>query len=96
MTRWVNRLHPFQFDIEHLPEAKMGLADYISRIPSQKAKKISTYDEEFIVAKQKLISKSINALELNTKYSASHLHQILTHHTLALQNTSKTKIHELA
>ena len=96
LTRWVDRLLPFQFDIEHLPGAKMGLVDYISRNPSQKAKKISTYDEQFIVAKLKLISKSINALELNTKYSVSHLHQLLTHHTLAMQNTSKTKIHELA
>ena len=74
LTRWVDRLLPFQFDNEHLPGAKMGLVDYFSRNPSQKAKKISTYDEEFIVAKLKLISKSINALELNTKYSASHLH----------------------
>ena len=96
LTRWVDRLLPFQFDIEHLPWAKVGLVDYISRNPSQKAKKISTYDEEFIVAKLKLIWKSINALELSTKYSASHLHQLLTHHTLALQSTSKTKIHELA
>ena len=96
LTRWVDRLLPFQFDIEHLPGAKMGLVDYISRNPSQKAKKISTYDEELIVAKLKLISKSIIALELNTKYSASHLHQLLTHHTLAMQNASKTKLHELA
>ena len=86
----------FQFDIEHLPGAKMGLVDYISRNRSQKAKKISTYDEEFIVAKLKLFSKSINALELKTKNSASHLHQLLTHHTLAMQNASKTKINELA
>ena len=96
LTRWVNRLLPFQFDIEHLPGAKLGLVDYISRNPSQKAKKISTYDEEFIVAKLKLISKSINALELNTKYPASRLHQLLTNHTLALQNTPKTEVHELA
>ena len=71
----------------------MGLIDFISQNPSQKAKKISTYVEEIIVAKLKLISKSINALELNTKFSASHLHQLLTHHTLAMQNASKTKIH---
>ena len=87
LTRWVDRLLPFQFDIEHLPGAKMGLVDYISRNPSQKGKKISTYDEEFIVAKLKLISKSINALELNTEYPASNLHQLLTNHTLDLQNT---------
>ena len=28
----------------------MGLVDYISRQPNQKAKKVSAYDEEFIVA----------------------------------------------
>ena len=30
LTRWVDRLFPFHFDIEHLPEAKIGLIDYIS------------------------------------------------------------------
>ena len=71
LTRWVDRLLLFQFDIEHLPGAKMGLVDYLSRHPSQKAEKVSAYDEEFIVAKLKLISTSINALELNTTHSAS-------------------------
>ena len=50
LTRWVDRLLPFQIDIEHLPEAKMGWVDYISRHASQKTKKSSAYDEEFIVA----------------------------------------------
>ena len=77
LTRWVDRLLPFQFNIEHLPGAKMGLVDYISRKPSQRAKKVSAYDEEFIVAKLKLISKSINALELNITHPASHLHHLL-------------------
>ena len=43
LTRWVDRLLPFQFDIEHLPGAKMGLVDYISRHPCQKAKKRSQH-----------------------------------------------------
>ena len=76
LTRWIDRLLPFQFNIEHLPGAKMGLVDYISRHPSQKAKEISTYDEEFIVAKLKLISTSINSLELNKTKPATHLHQL--------------------
>ena len=96
LTRWVDRLLPFQFDIEHLPGAKMGLVDYISRNPSQKAKKVSAYDEEFIVAKLKLISKSINALELNITHSASHLHHLLTNHNLELQNTTKIEAHNPA
>ena len=93
LTCWVDRLLPFQLDIEHLPGAKIGLVDYISRNPSQKAKKVSAYDEEFFVAKLKLISKSINALELNITHSASHLHHLLTNHKIALQNTPKTEAH---
>ena len=94
LTRWVDRLLPFQFDIEHLPGAKMGLVDNISRNSSQRAKKISAYDQEFIVAKLKLISKSINALELNITQRASHLHHLLANHTLALQNTPKIEAHD--
>ena len=67
----------------------MGSVDYISRHPSQKAKKVSAYDEEFIVAKPKLISTSINALELKTTHSASQLHQLLTKHNLKSQTTPK-------
>ena len=89
LTRWTDRLLPFQFDIEHLPGAKMGFVDYISRHPSQKAKKVSAYDEEFIVAKLKLISTSINSLELNNTKSASHLHQLLIAHNPALHITPK-------
>ena len=50
LSRWVDRLLPYQFSIEHLPGAKMGLVDYISRNPYQPAKSVSKYDEEFLVA----------------------------------------------
>ena len=94
LTRWVDRLLPFQFDIEHLPGAKMGLVDYISRNPSQRAKKVFAYDKEFIVAKLKLISKSINALEVDITHPASHLQHLLENHTLAWQNTPKIEAHD--
>ena len=74
----------------------MGLVDYISRNPFRKAKKVSAYDEEFIVAKLKFISKSINALQFNITHSASHLHHLLTNHNLALQNTAKIEAHNPA
>ena len=80
LTRWVDRLLPFQFDIEHLPGVNMCLVDYISRHPSQKAKKVSAYDEEFIVARLNLISTSINALELNNAKPATQLHKLLIAH----------------
>ena len=31
LTRWSDRLLPFDFNIEHIPGTKMGLVDYISR-----------------------------------------------------------------
>ena len=74
----------------------MGLVDYISRHPSQKAKKVSAYDEEFIVAKLKLISTYINALELNNTTSVSHLHQLLLAHNPPLQITPKLETHNPA
>ena len=36
LTRWLDRLLPFHFTIDHLPGSKMGLVDYISREPQQK------------------------------------------------------------
>ena len=50
LSRWVDRLLPYQFSIEHLPGAKMGLVDYISSNPYQPAKSVSKYEEEFLVA----------------------------------------------
>ena len=36
LTYWVNHFLPFDFNIEHMPGAKMGLVDYIFRQPNQK------------------------------------------------------------
>ena len=58
LTRWADRLLPFDLSINHLPGSKMGLVDYISREPQQKAVYISTYDEQFIIAKLEAIKHS--------------------------------------
>ena len=34
LSRWVDRLLPFNFTIEHIPGKNMGFADYLSRNPS--------------------------------------------------------------
>ena len=47
LTRWVDHLLPFHFNIEHIPGAKMGLVDYISCQPNQEAKVTNKYDGEF-------------------------------------------------
>ena len=51
LTRWLNRLIPFDFQVEHKPAAKIGLADYLSRHPSLDAQPVSTYDSMFTVGK---------------------------------------------
>ena len=58
----------------------MGLMDYISRHPNQKAKKVSAYDEEIIVAKLKIISASVNLLKLKSNEAAPHLHKLIQAH----------------
>ena len=59
----------------------------------KKLKKVSAYDEENNVAKLKVISTSINSLELNNTKSASNLHQLLIAHNPSLQITPKIEAH---
>ena len=67
LTRWIDRLLPFNFTIDHLPGSKMGSVDYISRDPQQKAVNISAYDEQFIVAKMDVIKRSAKRVLLNAE-----------------------------
>ena len=66
LTRWIDRLLPFDFNIEHIPGAKMGLVDYISRQPNHEAKVTHKYDEEFAVATITRIRDAIAAIFVNT------------------------------
>ena len=89
LTRWIDRLLPFDFIIEHIPGAKMGLVDYISRQPNQKAKVTNKYDEEFAVATNTRIRDAIAAIYVNTTQqncqsqhfcSANHTHTTRASH----------------
>ena len=66
LTRWLDRLIPFDFRIEHKPGAKIGLADYLSPHPSREATPISTYDNMFTVAKINLIRTALGFNDSNT------------------------------
>ena len=50
LTRWIDGLIPFHFEIKHLAGNKMGLIDYMSRNPFGLAILPGEYDEEFVVA----------------------------------------------
>ena len=66
LTRWIDCLLSFDFNIEHIPGAKMGLVDYISRQPNQEANVTNKYDEEFAVATITRIRDAIAAIYVNT------------------------------
>ena len=61
LTRWIDRLIPFHFDIKHLAGSKMGLIDYMSRNPVELPLAPSEYDEAFVV---ETITTFINNLEM--------------------------------
>ena len=67
LTRWVDRSQPFEFPIDHLPGSKMGLVDYMSRDPQQKAVNISAYEEQFIVANLDVIKRGAKRFLLNAE-----------------------------
>ena len=49
LFRWVDKLLPFEFTVEHIPGKNLGFADYISRNPSGKSTPESEGDEKFII-----------------------------------------------
>ena len=50
LTRWVDRLLPYQFKIVHIPGRDMGIVDYLSRDPFNDPWPESELAEKFVVA----------------------------------------------
>ena len=50
LTRWVDRLLPINFNIEHIPVKQMGFADYFSRNPNGIATQPSKEDTHFVIS----------------------------------------------
>ena len=86
LTRWIDRLLHFDFNIEHIPGTRMGLVDYISRQPNQKAKSVTQYDEEFMVATISRIRDAITSL-------FSHSNKI-PFHKRHINNKYKSQVHK--
>ena len=49
LTRWVDRLPPFHFSVEHIPGKNMGFADYLSRNLSGDPIPPSEEDKNFVI-----------------------------------------------
>ena len=74
LTRWVDRLLPFIFNVSHIPGKNMGFADYVSRYPISPAPPISDNNNNFVI-------NTINAFT----HTLENAHRILTN-----QNARKT------
>ena len=49
LSRWADRLLPFDFEVTHVPGVTLGIVDYLSRYPTFSAPAPSIYDELFVV-----------------------------------------------
>ena len=49
LTRWVDRLMPYQFEIVHIPGKDMGIVDYLSREPTGEPWPETKLDEKIVV-----------------------------------------------
>ena len=88
LTRWIDRLLPFDFNIEHVPGTRMGLVDYISRQPNQKAKSITQYDEEFMGATISRIRDAITSFFYHPHKIPFHKRHTTNTHKLQVNKTS--------
>ena len=70
-----------------MPGAKMGLVDYISRNPFARAKKLSTYDEHFVVATISRIRDSMKHLITNRQTATTKFRNILKSNLPSLKFT---------
>ena len=90
LTRWIDCLLPFDFNIEHIPGTRMGLVDYISRQPNQKAKSITQYDEEFKVATFSRIRDAITSFFRHSNKIPFHKRHTTSKYKL---QANKTRVH---
>ena len=61
LTRWADRLLPFDFNIFHISGCKLGIADYLSRFPTFEAPRPSSFDKQYVV---KCISRFFDACDI--------------------------------
>ena len=89
LTRWVDRLLPFNFNIEHIPGKQMVFADYFSRNPNGIAIQPTEEDTHFVInqindfkftlIKNTLRNNTNNRLNNNDVTNCSQHKQTTTH-----------------
>ena len=62
LTRWVDRLLPYQFKVVHIPGKDRGIVDYLSRDPKGEPWQESVLDEKFVVTSIESFHKALDCL----------------------------------
>ena len=62
LTRWIDRLLPYQFRVVHIPGKDMGIVDYLSRDPNGEPWPESSLDETFVVTSIESLDKALDCL----------------------------------
>ena len=62
LTRWVDRLLPYQCKVIHIPGKDMGIVDYLSRDPKDEPWPESVLDEKIVVTLIESFQKALDCL----------------------------------
>ena len=62
LTRWVDRLLPYQFKVINIPGRDMGIVDYLSREPNGDPWPEFELDERFVVTSIEIFHKALDCL----------------------------------
>ena len=73
LTRWAEKLLPFDFTVEHLPGNEMGFVDYLSKHPSGEPEPVSHDDENFFISSVNQITTLLGFEHLMPRYSRPQL-----------------------
>ena len=67
LSRWEDRLIPFDYQIEHIPGSSLGIVDYMSRDPTFEAPLPSSHDELFVIKSIQAFHNAFNSISTHCK-----------------------------
>ena len=92
LTRWVDRLLPFQFTVQHVPGKILGLADYFSRYPIYPAPQPLESDKNYVVNLINTFKHILkNAQRISSNQNAPKLHHAYHDATKARKQNKQSK-----
>ena len=78
LSRWVDRLIPFDYEVKHVPVRSLGIVDCISRQPTFEAPPPSSYDELFVIKSIQAFHNALNSIHVSGRQKLHRYAQFLT------------------